>query len=184
MKFAARVVSSLVVLAGLGALALAAWWGASLVGAQLAVLEPQVARVTVMACAVVLASAVLIGQRVGKAAREGRALEVREERLAAYQILLDTWSRLLREPPGDSVADAEPELRLLDRLLAMHGAAAVLQQHAAMRALARERTLAEPAMHEHFGKALWAIRRDLGADVPTGFAPAAVELLLAPPLQR
>ena len=87
--------TAIVVLAGIGVVIV--FTGRAVVN-RAAALHGDVANVTVVACAVALASAWLIARAVAAASRRTRAAALREEQAATYQLLLDYWVNRVERP--------------------------------------------------------------------------------------
>jgi hypothetical protein len=68
---------------------------------------------------------------------------------------------------------------VLDRLLALYGAARVIRAHTALRELEREKGTQDPAVRSGFAALLVDIRGDLGAEASRNLA-ATLERLLLP----
>ena len=179
MESIVTLVTSLVLL---GALSAGAVLAIRYVRALFGGLSPAVASVTAIASAVALVSAVVIARAIGAASRRTRALQLREDKAATYQLLLDCWTNQLRyaAPPGEAAAaDLQGRLEVLDRLLALYGAATTIRAHAMLRRLHRDRGGQHPAVQSQFGRLVVAIRRDLGTDAPAGVAGDLEQLLVA-----
>jgi len=139
-------------LALIAVLGWAAWFGLEYVGALFATLDTQVAKVTAIGAAVVLAAAAIVASAVRKGGAKSDGARVREQKLGVYQFFVECWQ-------GEA---APHKLQALDRLLALHGGAAVIKAHMALRAIAREKGAAHPDTAAQLGNALLEIRRDLG----------------------
>src|SRR4051812_48520873 len=101
-----------------------------------AALHGDVANVTFVACAVVLAAAWWISRAVVGAGRRTRAATLREEQAATYQLLLDYWLNRAERPTsrvGAQAAEFEGKVQALERLLAIYGNAAVIAAHTRLR---------------------------------------------------
>jgi hypothetical protein len=159
-------------LALIGALGMGAWLALDYVGSLFAGLDAQVARVTAIGSAVVLAASALIASAVRRAAARSRTERIHEQKVAAYQFFVECWQ---------NEGTAPHALRALERQLALYGGAAVIRAHAALRAIAREKGARHPDAQSQLGKALLEIRRDLGsdADVRGISAPELEQLVLA-----
>ena len=194
MKPLTSLLSALLALALLAAMVVGAY--AALVWAvgALARQDPQIATPAAIALGLLVAAVVL-----ARAARQGqlrRAAEaLRPERTATYQLFTDLWANAIERggPPAGPESDEQAaERRALDRLLALYASPQVLKAHTALRALERERGAGDPALRPELGRALLAIRRDLGLEtaglsaedlqrlievaprLPPGQAPAAL----------
>jgi hypothetical protein len=131
----------------------AAWLGLEYVGALLATLDAQVAKVTAIGSAVVLIAAAIIASALRKGGARGQAVRVQEQKLGAYQLFVECWQ------DGGVVPH---KLLALDRLFALYGGARVLKAHAALRAIAREKGARHPDTMAQLGSVLLEIRKELG----------------------
>ena len=168
-----KTLALVVGLALLGAIGFGAWLVFQTVVALFAVLDPAVATVTGLACLAALGAAWWIARSLSSAIRQGRAMALREEKSAAYQLFVDYWQSRLA---GAARGDGAEKLKMLDRVLALHGAQTVIRAHTALRDLERDERHSD--VRAGFGEALVAIRRDLGADTPHGTAQELERLLL------
>jgi hypothetical protein len=137
-------------------------------------LDAQVAKVTAIASAVVLAGAAIIASAVRKGGAKNQAAQVREQKTGVYQYFVECW----QDP-----ATAQHKHLALDRLLALHGSGSVVRAHMALRAIAREKGARHPDATAQLGKVLLEIRKDLGGDAAArGIGAAELsELVLASP---
>jgi len=184
MKLIGKTFAVLAGLSLLGAMAFGAYFAFQCVVALFAGLDPQVANVTAIACFVALAAAWWIARAVRAAIRQGKAMTVRDERTAAYQLFVDYWENRLRveQTQTDRLpAGLSEKLQVLDRLLALYGGASVIRAHTRLRDLAREGRGQQSDLRAGFGEALIAIRKDLGADTPSDLAQDLERLLLPAP---
>jgi hypothetical protein len=184
MKLIGRVVA--VVFAGslLVAMGLGGWFAYKGVVALFASLDPQVATVTAIGCLVALVAAWGIARSMRAAIRQSKAMALREEKAATYQLFVDFWENLLlqgRARMDQLPADLSEKLQLLERLLALYGGTAVIKEHTALRRLAQDKGAQHPDVKARLTEALVAIRRDLGADTPHNI-PQELERLLLPAL--
>jgi hypothetical protein len=178
MNALGKALGLFVALALLGAIGFGAWHGFQIIVARFLALDPQVATVTGIACLVALAAAWWIAHSLRTAMQQSKAMALREERIAAYQFFVDYWKEKLRAPARTDLAE---KLQLLDRLLALYGAAAVIRAHTALRDLEREGRAQPSDLRTRFSEALVAIRKDLGADTPSGTAQELVRLIFPAP---
>jgi hypothetical protein len=131
-------------------------------------LDPEVANVTAIACLTALILALVITRGMTRATRQARTVAVREEKTGTYQFLVDVWADLLGQgtQTDELAGDSSAKLRVLDRLLALYGCAAVIKAHTVLRRLEREKGGRHPDVQAQLGRLLIAIRTDLGADAP------------------
>lgn len=184
MKEIARIVPGLFGIFLLAAMGFGAWLGLKHLYAFFAALDRDVANITAILCLSVLAAAWVIARSLGASNRQGKALALRQEKTAAYQLFVDFWESLLRRgrtQNGQLPADLAGKLHMLDRLLALYGGTAVIKAHTALRNLERDKGLQHPDVRARLGEALVAIRRDLGADTPLNAAHELERLLLPAP---
>jgi len=182
MKAIERTVAMVVAIALLALLGTGIYVAAKTIVTRFAALDREVATVLLMVCTVALASAWIIARGIGAASRRTRAVALREEKAATYQLLLDFWVNRLQPPSPRSVersAEMTGKLEALDRLLALYGSAAVITAHATLRNELRQ---------QRDGKAflaavLVAVRKDLGTDTPHTVS-RDLEQLLLPPLEE
>jgi|SRR6185436_19111205 hypothetical protein len=173
MNALGKALALVVGLALLGAMGFGAWLVFQTVVALFAALDPALATVTGIACLIALAAAWWIARALSSALRQSKAMALREEKNAAYQLFVDYWQSRLA---GAARSDGADNLKMLDRLLALYGAQAVIRAHTALRDLQRDER--HSALRTGFGAALVAIRKDLGADTPNGAAQELERLLL------
>jgi hypothetical protein len=159
-------------LALIGVLGWAAWLGLEYVGALVATLDAQVAKVTAIGSAVVLAAAAIIASAVRKGGAKSQAARVQEQKLGAYQFLVECWQ------DGGVVPH---KLLALDRLLALYGGASVIKAHAALRAIAREKGAGHPDATSQLGKLLLEIRKELGTGAQGITALELQQLVISAP---
>lgn len=180
MDVLGRILGVVIGVALLVAIGFGAWQVFQGTVAVFAGLDPQVATVTGIACLVALTSAWWIAHSLRTATRQNRQMALREEKTAAYQLFVDYWQSRLRE---QAMSDARPasvseKLQVLDRLLALYGAAAVIRAHTELRDLDSDARARHAELRVRFGKALVDVRRDLGADAPGELARDLERLLL------
>jgi len=181
MKVIGRIVAVLFGVSLLGAMGFAVYLALQYIVALFAGLDPQVANVTGIACVVALTAAWVIARGIRTAIRQSKAMALREEKTATYQLFVDFWENLLRQRrvrTDPLPAELSEKLQLLDRLLALYGGAAVIKAHTALRGLARDKGAQHSDVRARFGEALVAIRKDLGADTPRNTAHELERLLL------
>ena len=145
-------------------------------------LDPHLARV-IAACLLALLIAAWVAV---PGARKVAALRARQqlgdEITATYQYFVDYWSALLTGTrPQDS--DGTDAGLTLGRLLALYGGAEVIKVHRAMLARFGESGADDLELHELFGKALAAIRNDLGRDM-RGISALQLRQLILPDQPR
>lgn len=181
----AQIVAASIGLALLAALAYGAWLALDTLIALFAGLDREVAGITAIACIAALLAAWVVSRGVGAATRQARAMALREEKTATYQLFVDFWEGLLRRgrtQAGQLPVDLAGRLQVLERHLALYGGAAVIAAHTALRDLERQKGVRHPDVRARLGEALVAIRRDLGADAPLN-AAFQLERLLLPPVE-
>ncbi len=180
MNALGKTLALVVGLALLGAMAFGAWLIFQTIVVLFAALDPEVATVTGLACLVALAAAWWIARGLRTAVNQSKAMALREEKTAAYQLFVDYWqSRLAGGTRADRApAEAVGKLHLLDRLLSLYGGAAVIRAHTGLRDLDREGRAPRAELRARFGEALVVIRKDLGADTPRELAQELERLLL------
>ncbi|SRR5712664_444158 len=184
MKLIGRVVAVMFAGALLVAMGLGAWLAYKGVLALFASLDPQVAKVTGIACVVALTAAWGISRGLRAAIRQSKALALREEKTATYQLFVDFWENLLQgQARLDQLpADVSEKLQVLERLLALYGGTAVIKEHTALRRLEQDKGAQHPDVRARLAEALVTIRKDLGADTPHNIAHE-LERLLFPVLE-
>ena len=182
MKLIGKTVAVVVGVALLGAIGFGAFLGIRYLSDAFAGLDPQVASVTAIASVVALTSAWVIARGVRAASKSSQALALRDEKAATYQLFVDVWENLIQQPRGRGdrlPAELSDKLDLLERLLALYGATAVVERQTALRGLERSKGAQHPDVLAQIGEALVAIRKDLGSDTPRN-AAFELERLLAP----
>lgn len=183
MKILGQIIAVMIVVLLLGGAGYGIYLGAAFAQSLAASLDPQVAAVTAIGGGVALVAAWIVAHSVRAAGRAGKALAVREEKAATYQLFVDFWANAVRAAPTAARAGAierADKQQTLERLLALYGDAAVIAAHAELRALERERDARHPSARERLGEALLAIRRDLGTDRRGDRAQDLERLLLEP----
>lgn len=175
MKLIGKIVAVLLGATLLGAMGYGAYLMFQTIVALFAALDPGVATVTGIACLVALAGAWWIARGLRTAVSQSKAMSLRQEKSAAYQLFVDYWQGRVA---GQAQSNAAESLKTLDRLLALYGAQAVIRAHTRLRDLERGGRHAD--VRTGFGEALVAIRKDLGADTPNGAARELERLVLAP----
>jgi hypothetical protein len=181
MKLIGSMVAMAVGILLLGALGGAALLVARAIAAAFASLSPPIATVTAIGCAAALVCAAVIARGIDATSRRQRTTLLREEKAAAYQLLLDFWTNRLQRPRVRSAevqADLLGKRLVLDRLLALYGAAPVIRVHAALSALEKETGLEHPAALAQLAGVLVAIRSDLGSDTPRRVGEDLTRLLV------
>lgn len=181
MKLIGSVVALMVGVLLVGAIGGGAVFAVRAIAARFAALDPAVANVTAIACATALVSALVIARGIDAASRRQRTTLLREEKTAAYQLLLDFWTNRLQRPRVRSAevqADLMGKRQVLDRLLALYGAAPVIRAHEALSALEQEERLEPPAASAQLAVVLVAIRRDLGSNTPRRVGEDLTRLLV------
>ena len=172
-------------LALLAAVGYGAWLVLETTFAVFASFDREVAKLSAIACIAVLIAAWVISRGLGASTRQARAMAMREEKTATYQLFLDFWTNFLRR--GRTQANQLPidlagKLQVLDRHLALYGGTSVMKAHTGLRDLEREKGAQHPDLRTRLGEALVAIRRDLGTDTPLN-AEHELERLLLPATQ-
>ena len=162
MKLIGRVVALLFGVSLLFAIGFGTWLGFQGVVALFGGLDPQVATVTGIGCMVALAISWVIARAIRASGLQSKTMTLRDERAASYQLFVDYWESLLRQgqapmhQPRDELAE---KLKVLDRLMALYGGAAVVKAHTALRDLEREKGVLHPAVRTRFGEALLPFAR-------------------------
>ena len=181
MKLIGHIVASLFGFALLGSLGFGTYLALEYIVALFADLDRQVATVTGIGSMVALAISWVIARAIRASGLQSKTMTLRDERAASYQLFVDYWESLLRQgraPMHQPPAEQAEKLKVLDRLLALYGGAAVVKAHTALRDLEREKGALHPAVRTRFGEALLAIRKDLGSDTPRNFGIELERLLL------
>jgi hypothetical protein len=165
----------------LAALAYGSWLALHATMAVFAGLDREVATITAIACIAALLAAWVVSRGLGAATRQSRAMALREEKTATYQLFLDFWEGLVRRGRGEAgqlPIDLAGKLQVLERHLALYGATRVLAAHTALRDLEQRKGARHADVRARLGEAIVAIRRDLGADTPFNAAHELERLLL------
>ena len=148
----------------------AAWLGLEFVGSVFAELDAQVAKVTAIGAAVVLAAAAIVAAAVRKGGEKSRGAQVKEHKVGVYRFFAECW----QDP-----ATAPLKFQTLDRLLALHGGTAVIRAHAVLRNMARQHGARHPDTLSQLGKVLLEMRKDLGASAQGITAPELQQLVIS-----
>lgn len=144
-------------------------------------LDRQVATVTGIGSMVALVISWVIARAIRTSGLQSKTIPIRDEKTASYQLFVDYWENLLRQgraPMHQPPAELAEKLKVLDRLLALYGGAAVVKAHTALRDLEREKGVLHPAVRTRFGEALLAIRKDLGSETQRNLGIELERLLL------
>ena len=183
MKTTASLAGAVIGLALLGAIGYGCWLAVLWIVRVFAGLDREIASLTAIACIVALAAAWTVARGgLGPSEKSRKALALRDEKNATYQLFVDFWEGLLRR--GRTQSDQLPidlagKLHVLDRYLALYGAAPVISAHAALREKERAVGTRHPEVRALLCDALIAIRKDLGAEVRAD-ASSELERLLLP----
>lgn len=180
MKVIGQLLALVILLALVAAMVFGIVLAWRLVVATLASLDPQVATVTAIGCIVALAAAYIISR--GLKARPGlETAELRNEKTATYQLMVDFWRNVSDRPHALESLPVEmaEKLEVLDRLLLLYGSAAVIHAHSDLREAGRQKGMVDPQTRVLLGKALLEIRKDLGADSSKDIV-AELQRLLSP----
>jgi hypothetical protein len=159
-------------LALIAVLGWAAWLGLEFVGALFAALDAQVARVTAIGAAAVLAAAAIVAAAVRKGGEKSRGAQVQEQKVGVYRFFAECW----QDP-----ATAPLKFQALDRLLALHGGAAVIKAYSALRNVARQHGARHPDTLSQLGRVLLEMRKDLGTSAQGITALELRQLVIADP---
>jgi hypothetical protein len=149
-----------------------AWLGLEFAGSVFAALDAQVARVTAIGTTAVLAAAAIVAAAVRKGGEKGRGAPVQEQKVGVYRFFAECW----QDP-----ATAPLKFQALDRLLALHGAAAVIRAHTALRNMARQHGARHPDTLSQLGRVLLEMRKDLGTSAQGITALELQQLVIADP---
>lgn len=179
-KWIAGTVATLVCLALAGALVFSILLIYRTVIALFAGLDAQIANATGIGCLVVLVMGLLIMRALRSTNRERKEGDLREEKTATYQLLLDFWRNL---STGSEVApllsvELAEKLEVLDRLLLLYGSASVIKAHADLREVERRKGIRDSQAMALLSKALMEVRKDLGADTSKDVAAELHRLLM------
>jgi hypothetical protein len=181
MKTAGRLAALTILvalLAAAGAGIVFAWrFAAALVSS----LDSKAATAAAIAGVAVLVAAWIVGRASRTAIRRRETMILKEEKTATYQLFLDCWQTAMGQdlPNPFPSSDLAEKRRILDRLLLLYGSAAVIQAHVDLREVERQQGTRDVHACALLGKALLAVRRDLGADASTDVA-RGLQRLLAP----
>ena len=176
-----KTLAVVVGLALLGAMGFGTYLALEYIVALFADLDRQVATVTGIGSMVALAISWVIARAIRASSLQSKTMTLRDEKTASYRLFVDYWESLLRQgraPMHQPSAELAEKLKVLDRLLALYGGAAVVKAHRALRDLEREKGALHPGVRTQFGVALLAIRKDLGSDTPRNFGIELERLLL------
>jgi hypothetical protein len=181
MNLLGNTLAALVVLASLATLGAGGYLAFDFVLGFFASLEPQAARVTVLASIVALFAAAIVARSIRQAASRIRASTLSVEKSATYRLFIEQWESLLseRRRSADRGPAESEDLRSLDLLLVLYGSPAVIKAHAALRGLYRESRAQNHDMRPQFAKALVEIRKDLGSHAQ-GIVAEELQQLLIP----
>lgn len=140
-------------------------------------LDPQIAHALIASLFAALVVAWFIARVVRKIVVQRMRRQLKDEVTATYQYFVDYWTGAMDRAEK---SDGNPEaLQTLDRLMALYGGTEVLKAHLAMREMQQDRDAKSGEMLTQFGKALLAMRRELGAGT-TGISAAQLQQLVMP----
>lgn len=182
MKLIGQIIALIVIALLVGAIGSGVYLAFEYLAALFMRLDQPVAIITGISWVIALAACWMIARAIRAASQQGKVAALREERTATYQLFLDYWENVLRH---DGVqmdqlpAEFSEKLKVLERLLALYGGAAVLKAHTSLRSVALDKGALDPDARTRFGEALVAARKDLGSDTPRNIA-AELERLLLP----
>lgn len=166
MNATSQFIAVLIVMALFGTMAVGGYLAVEYIAAVFLSMDPQVARVTGLACAAVLLAALLVATSIRQANRRNWTDQFRAEKAATYRRFLDIWTCLLQEPAGrinpPTILSSDTVLAL-GQSLVLYASPAVIKAHGALRAQWSEGGVAGPEIQSQFAKALVEIRKDLGS---------------------
>jgi hypothetical protein len=179
MKIISQTFSILVGLLLLGALAFTGIAAIEYVGTLYMSIDPQLARITASVLFVVLIAAWTIAHSLRKASAQRMRQQLGDEITAAYQYFMDFWIEIIDH---GHLPDSDPESQhTLDRIMALYGSTEAIKAHLALKAMMQEKDMQVADMRTQFGKALLAMRKDLGVDTQGITAQELVQLVLSEP---
>lgn len=127
---------------------------------------------------VILAAALVVAWSIRGASKRSAANQLLAPKAATYQLSVALWERVLLGGANEQGAAASAEeLQAADRMLALYGSAAVIKAHAALRAAARAGSVQAPEARALLARALFAMRKDLGAET-WGLKPEELSRLM------
>lgn len=181
MKLIGQIIALIVVTLLVGAIGSGVYLAFEYLAALFMRLDQQVAIITGISWVIALAVSWMIARAIRAANHQSKGAALREEKTATYQLFLDYWENVLRQEPArmDQLpVELSDKLKVLERLLALYGAAAVLKTHTSLRSVAHDKGVLDPDARTRLGEALVAIRKDLGSDTPRHIAVELERLLL------
>jgi len=163
----------------LGALVIAGIAAIEYISSLYMALDPQLARATAIVLFVVLIAAWIITHSIRRAAAQQMRQQFSNEISATYQYFVDHWIEIIDH---GRQSDSNPEAQqVLDRLIALYGSADAIKAHLALRTMMQQKDMQDANMHAQLGKALLAIRKDLGSDTQGITAQELQQLVLPEP---
>jgi hypothetical protein len=179
MKTINQTFSIFVGLLLLGALAYGGIAAIEYVSSLFMSLDPQLARAATIILLVVLITGWTFSRSVRKAAGQKVRQQLISEIATTYQYFTEYWIRAINLK---YLSNNAPETQHdLDRLMALYGSAEAINAHLALRTMFLKKDMQPAEMRTQFGKALLAIRKDLGADSQGLSAKDLAQLLLPEP---
>lgn len=163
MKNINQALATLVVLLLLAAIAVAGIAAFDYARTLYTSLDPQVARITATGLIAILTTAWIVARIARRAAAQRIRQQLGNEVAAAYQYFVDYWTAVMADRHHSDNNLEEPST--LDRLLALYGSAEVIKAHMRLRTMMQEREAQDGDVRAEFGKALVAMRNDLGFDM-------------------
>ncbi|HXB71507.1 MAG TPA: hypothetical protein VNY05_24945 [Candidatus Acidoferrales bacterium] len=176
MRFLGKTFGALLVLALVGGLGVAGYFGVTRLLALFLRLDFQVAMVAAIGAVACLLAAMIIAGSIGRAGAQGRKAQCRADKAEAYKLFIGLWEELLR--PGEApkgAARLSRRMQDVNHLLVLHASTAVVKAHAALQELPL------PEARAQFGDALIEIRKDLGLESLDLEAEDLAQLLLTEP---
>jgi hypothetical protein len=162
MKITNQTLSILIGLFLLGLLAVAGIYAIEYLNTLYSSLDPQVARTLVGVLIVVLLMSLIIARGVRKIIAHRMQLGLISERAATYRYFTDHWTGVMDQGHVSNNNAEAPQN--LDRLMTLLGCAEAIKAHLALRTMMQDKDMPVTDMRTQFGKALLAIRKDLGTD--------------------
>ena len=150
-----------ILLAGTGS---AAYFAFKLISSLFGRMSFEVSAVTAIASLALLAASLIVASRIRCANGRNKQGQLRADKAATYNVVINVWQELILGGATDPVTDAAAEeLHALDRLLVLYGGRDAIKAHASLRALERDRGSQDRRVSLQFATMLLEMRKDLGA---------------------
>ena len=176
MKFISRALATVFSLLVLAAIGIGGYASVQRAIVFFAGIDLHFPRGTVVTSAAALLTALIVARSIRLASTQGKVNQLQCEKAETYRRFVEFYAGNVqgRGAYGGGINGLSGDVHTLERLLALYGSPAVIRAHTALRAAGLD---AGPDARAQFGKALIAIRKDLGMQ-RSGLMPADLQRLV------